>query len=71
MLVLSRKKQECIVIDGRIRLTIVKIDANSVRVGIDAPQDVSIVRGELLGAKPARQNGMAEVDPAPETVACV
>jgi len=48
MLVLSRKLNEKIVIDGGITLTVVKIDRNQVRLGIEAPGDVSIQREELL-----------------------
>lgn len=47
MLVLSRKLGESIVIDGEIRVTLVKIDRNQVRVGIEAPRSVSIYREEL------------------------
>lgn len=48
MLVLSRKVDEKIRIGGDVVLTIVKIDRNKVRIGIEAPKDVSIVRGELI-----------------------
>jgi carbon storage regulator len=48
MLVLSRKLNEKIVIDGNIVVTIVKIDRNQVRIGIQAPGDVPIQREELL-----------------------
>jgi carbon storage regulator len=48
MLVLSRKLNESIVIGDKITLTVVKIDRNCVRLGIDAPQDVTIFRQELL-----------------------
>jgi carbon storage regulator len=47
MLVLSRKADESIYIDGRIKVKILKIKGNKVRIGIDAPSDVSIVRSEL------------------------
>ncbi len=50
MLVLSRKAGEQVVIDSGIRLTVVSIDGGRVRIGIDAPPDVAIVRQELLDA---------------------
>ncbi len=49
MLVLSRKVTETIRIGDDIEITIVRIGPNTVRVGIDAPPHVNIVRGELLG----------------------
>lgn len=48
MLVLSRKKQQSIVIDGRIVVTLIDVRPGKVRLGIDAPPDVTIVRTELL-----------------------
>jgi carbon storage regulator len=47
MLVLSRKLNESIIIDGNIRITIVGIRGNHVRVGIEAPGSVPIIREEL------------------------
>jgi carbon storage regulator len=47
MLVLSRKEGEQLVIGGNIVLTINRISGNRVAIGIDAPRDVRIVRGEL------------------------
>ena len=47
MLVLSRKLNESIIIDGNIRITIVGIRGNHVRVGIEAPDSVPIIREEL------------------------
>ncbi len=48
MLVLSRKLLEGIVIGTDIRITVVKVDRNHVRIGIEAPDDVIVVREELL-----------------------
>lgn len=48
MLVLSRKRMERIQIGQEIRITVVKFDRNQVRLGIEAPGDVSIIREELL-----------------------
>jgi carbon storage regulator len=47
MLVLTRKLNESIVIDGGIKITIVEVQGNRVRLGIDAPRDVGVRRSEL------------------------
>lgn len=62
MLVLSRKLGESIVIDGEIRVTLVKIDRNQVRVGIEAPRSVSIYREELTRdpAEPVDREALLE-----------
>jgi carbon storage regulator len=49
MLVLSRKLNEKILIDGGIVVTVVKIDRNQVRLGIDAPPHVGVFREEIAG----------------------
>jgi carbon storage regulator len=50
MLVLSRKPGQSIIIDGAIRVTIVAVDGDRVRVGIEAPASVDILRAELVSA---------------------
>lgn len=47
MLVLSRKQLDTIVIDRRIRIRVLEIRGDRIRLGIEAPQDVPILRGEL------------------------
>ena len=47
MLVLSRKKDESIVLDGQIEITVLKIKGNTVRLGIKAPANIKVLRGEL------------------------
>jgi carbon storage regulator CsrA len=52
MLVLTRKLQEKIHIGDNVTITIVRIQGNTVRVGIEAPQDVRVVRGEISATEP-------------------
>ena len=52
MLVLSRKVGEEIVIGNDIRVRIVAIQGNQIRLGFTAPKEVVIQREELLRAKP-------------------
>jgi carbon storage regulator len=50
MLVLSRKKNEAIVIDNNIVVTVVEIRGDKVRLGIVAPKDVPVHRQEVYDA---------------------
>lgn len=49
-LILSRKPGEHIRIGTDIVLTVVRVDSNTVRLGITAPKDMNIVRQELIPA---------------------
>jgi carbon storage regulator CsrA len=48
MLVLSRKVNDTIIIGENIRITLTMIRGQHVRIAIEAPADIPIVRGELL-----------------------
>ena len=48
MLILTRRPDESIIIDGDIKLKILSVDGNQVRIGFEAPDDVVIMREELL-----------------------
>jgi len=48
MLVLSRKLSEEIVIDGHITVKVLRIQGHRVYLGIEAPKEVAIRRGELV-----------------------
>ena len=48
MLVLTRKKNESIVINENIEITIVDVQGDQVRIGINAPKSVSIYRKEIF-----------------------
>lgn len=50
MLVLSRKKNESIIIDDHIVITVVEIRGDKVRLGIDAPKEISVHRREVYEA---------------------
>ena len=54
MLVLSRKSSQQIMIGSDIVITVVKIDRNQVRLGIQAPTGVPILRDELADQRTAR-----------------
>lgn len=47
MLVLSRKVGDKIVIGDKITVTLVRLAGNRVSIGVDAPDDVRVMRGEL------------------------
>jgi carbon storage regulator len=48
MLVLSRKLSQQILIGSDITITVVRIEGNHVRLGIEAPPGVSVLRDELI-----------------------
>lgn len=79
MLVLSRKVNENIVIDGRIVVKVVRTEGNFVKLGIEAPSDVPVHRQEIYDEiqksnqaaltigrpAPARLPSLKAVAPAP------
>ena len=50
MLVLSRKTNESIVIDGNITVSVLRVDHDNVRLGIDAPLEIPVFRKEIYEA---------------------
>ena len=54
MLVLTRKLMEKLYIGNDVCVTVVRLEGGQVRLGIDAPREVAVVRAELLeGREPA------------------
>lgn len=58
MLILSRKTGQSVHVGDNVTITVLKVRGNSVRIGIEAPNDVRVLRAEL----PERQPGNAEDD---------
>ncbi|MEP6729877.1 MAG: carbon storage regulator [bacterium] len=50
MLILSRAPGEAILIDGGIRIVVVACDRGGVRLGIEAPANITILRSEIVDA---------------------
>ncbi len=48
MLVLTRKIEECILLGEDIKVTVLGVSGDKVRIGIDAPRTVKILRGETV-----------------------
>ncbi len=66
MLVLSRKCNQEIVIGDDIKITVVRVQGNKVRLGVEAPQDVAIIRGELnVGEQPLGTTFEVEINEPP------
>lgn len=59
MLVLSRKLKEIIVINGDIRITVVGIGPGRVRIGVEAPQSMTVDRAEVAERKAEEQTSEA------------
>lgn len=68
MLVLSRKINEALLIEeGTIRVVVLAVQGDQVKLGIDAPRDISIMREEIAEAH--RQNHQAAESISPDDLA--
>lgn len=59
MLILRRKKNESILIGENIRITIIECAGDGVRLAIDAPKQISILREELSEAEQSNKTALA------------
>lgn len=62
MLVLTRKPGEQLIINGNIKVTVVTIGSGRIRIGVEAPEDVTIDRAEIFEKK------QVEKQPEPATL---
>jgi carbon storage regulator len=63
MLVLSRKPGETVVIGGGIKVTVVEVKGNRVRLAVEAPDQVRILRAELACWQDEGANGDEPAEP--------
>jgi carbon storage regulator len=67
MLILSRKLNESIVIDGRIIVKVLRIDRDTVKLGIQAPADLQVHRQEVYDAiQRTKQQGAPNAGASPK-----
>ena len=55
MLVLHRKKGESLIIDDNIKITIVDISGEKVKIAVEAPKEIPVLRSELVNAAEANK----------------
>jgi carbon storage regulator CsrA len=66
MLVLTRKPEEQIRIGDDIVITIVRVKGNTIRVGVEAPKGVRVIRGELEGKPKDNETTSTEMVASPK-----
>jgi carbon storage regulator len=69
MLVLSRRKDETIMIGDEIEITVVDVKGDTVRLGITAPRSVAVHRKEIYQAIQAENIAAAQEGPVPDAEA--
>jgi carbon storage regulator len=70
MLILGRREGDSILIEGGIRIVVVSCDRGGVRIGIEAPPDIKILRGEIA-QQVASENQRATVSTAAAALSAV
>lgn len=66
MLILRRRAGETLLIGDNVRLTVLEVSDGGVRLAIDAPKSVQILRSELLQAANANRDAAAKEAASPE-----
>ena len=64
MLILSRKKGESIIIDENTEITILEVSGDKVRIGVNAPKEVTVLRSELKKTEDENKNAASAVSPS-------
>ena len=61
MLILTRRINEALVIGDNVTVTVLGVKGNQVRIGVDAPKDVSVHREELASKADANEQSSVEL----------
>lgn len=61
MLILTRKSNESVVVGDQIRVVVVEVKGRQVRLGVEAPEDTKIYRGEIFDRIQAENNRASQV----------
>ncbi len=64
MLVLQRKKNQSLVINGNVTVSVLEIGSDWIKLAVEAPKDVKILRAELIEAAQANQEAAGELSKA-------
>ena len=68
MLILRRKAGESLILNGNIKVTVLESGSDGVRIAIDAPKEVRILREELVEATKANQEAAADKEKLKEAL---
>lgn len=69
MLVITRKLGECIYIGDTVKIVVLEVRSGQVKIGIDAPRDIQVHRGEIYARIEAEKRWAAEnKPPSPDRV---
>ena len=63
MLILSRKKGESILLNETTEITVLEVSGDKVRIGINAPKEVTVLRAELKQTEEENKNASVGVSP--------
>lgn len=68
MLILRRKAGESLILNDNIKVTVLESGSDGVRIAIDAPKEVQILREELVEARKANQEAAADKEKLKEAL---
>lgn len=63
MLILSRKSGEALTVNGEIEIKIIEVNGDKVKIGINAPDSVKILRSELCQTMESNKDAASSINP--------